>query len=151
MKKYLVLEDNADFAQSYKMRLSGIADVVAVDNLVTFDERLFDYPGLDVFDKVIVDLAIPLGDLSMDDLLGELPQMSPNVTMLNGKIPLLGWDYFYNKIMQNKVCRQNMNKFVIISGHVTLFMEYLKKNKINLQTKIIDKADPDLARKLVSL
>lgn len=151
MKKVLILEDNMDLAETYKKRFFGVAEVVAVDNLIAFDEQLFDLHGIERYDRVIIDLAIPLVDLNLEDLLEMIPEMHEDVTRLKGTIPLFGWDYFRYKILENPENSKYVSKFVIISGHGDMFREYLECNKIQLNIEIIDKTDSDLSEKLLEL
>jgi len=131
--KILLLEDTLTYAESLKRHLSG-SEIDLATNLPDFDYLLYEEPGVQAYDLVLMDLNIVMSDISNEELreyIAELRTYEPNTVF---GIPLLGLDYFHCKVLTHSATKDCAEKkFFLISGHVTL----LQRDKTFEERKII--------------
>ncbi len=150
--KILILEDTAEISNTYEELLSAIDKNIHVEictMLPSFDESLFDNPGIESYDKVIIDAMIdtPFGvDLEKYEIwLKEKGLDAPTVLDAERKdIPIYGWDYYNRIVTTSPETKNHLGKFLIVSGYAELIRE--KTPNIG-QVKILNKGDSDFVRK----
>jgi len=126
MLKILYLDDRREAHNNLKQEIGR--DVVCVEDLITFDEWLYDDEGYKKYDLVILDLALELsGDIKLDDLRDEISELcSDDVpTYCEARIPLIGFDYF-NLVINTRAETRRMldeGRIVLLSGHVVKLSE----------------------------
>jgi len=118
----LYIEDNREAQTNIRRVVDTSHRIVYTEDLLTFDERLYDEEGFNTYDFLILDLALAMpGDITLDDLREAIPEFGPTYTptYCEAYIPLIGFDYFnlvVNKRDETKAM-VNEGRVVLLSGH----------------------------------
>ena len=143
----LMLEDDYDVVGAFNTVYSKRGVIIDhVDNLLDLNYCLYENPGVDEYDLVLLDLAVNMPNLTTRDIREALPQMPEYTTSFFDRIKLYGWDYYINIICkQDTTKKESAKKFILISGHAHLLQEQgiFSKEKYP-SVRLIDKADKRL-------
>ena len=142
-KKILLLEDELD---SMDCGLDTTKyDVDLVRDLETFDFCLYDDPGIDFYNAVVMDLKVVLGEWAEDRLEEVLPVLAQNRPIKAAGIELHGLTYLRYKLLADKKMRSVVQqKFILISGHAGFITRenVFENNEIDFPHKqLLDKGD----------
>jgi len=144
MKKILWLEDDIDVVAAVINAFRDKCDFTVVDNFFELSGRLFENPGVEEYDMVILDLTIETPGIPLATYMRKIPQMfqdkngdSCDATVVSG-IALLGLDYYERIVCTDKRFQDCKNcKFVLMTGHGLLLERY----------GIIDRLDVKVVKK----
>lgn len=116
--KILLVDDNEEFLTSFSEKYDKKYDILTAENIPLMDEYLFDHPGIDEFDAVLLDLDIGLGDYTADEWSEFCGEFSGNsYFLLNGTRNLYGWDYYIRVICGRDITKSKLARFILFSGH----------------------------------
>jgi hypothetical protein len=154
-KKILFLENDLQFVKAIKQTFHSHV-IKCAENLLVFDSAIYGSPGIDAFDLVLIDLALNFPPDIIELYKKEIPDLyveslvKANITRLDAKIYLYGWDYYQRVIRhrdKTKECAHT--KFALISGHtVRLKKKKLYPESIPSNVELLDKGSPDLYDKI---
>ena len=136
--KLLFLEDEEEFRDAF-CRTYSEHTIDNTDDIILFDNYLYEKPGIDSYNFIIMDLHIALKDLDQDSFFevcaidGDAARFTPTSSALSLSISLYGWDYFVQKVMRHRRSRDlAKSRFVFISGQYAIIKEkkLLEKNEV---------------------
>jgi len=156
MKNVLWLEDEENLVEAVKNVYGKKCNFTVVSNFSELKGHLFDSPGIEAYDCVILDLTIETPGAALSICKRKIPKMFKDkdgnyvgTTMVAG-ISMLGWD-FYNRVVcvddRFKDCKDS--KFVLVTGNRTL----VERSGVadNLAVKIVEKrGGEDFPKELAS-
>ena len=148
----LVLEDDVEVGSMYKTVFEDYKyfKCTICDNIIDFDYYL--YSSKEKFDYYIIDLALESPDISPAVLKKwcDEQEIEPK-TKINNRIPLIGWDYFIQKIVINDKTKNILKNFILISGFKDALEKQVQRDEFNKAENIFAKSNDDLSNNIISI
>lgn len=124
--RILYLDDDEQAIEVFTHRLKEIyrvkIEVIAVDNLVSFDDMLQE--DARSFDGIVMDLGLadPV-DIPKDEYEIWLCEKGlQNPTRLKRSIPVVGWDYFNRVMREQDATKDRLDTVLIKTGYADLLV-----------------------------
>ena len=145
--RILLLEDEIQTIEALKNQFSSFAKIEDTDDLLKFDEMLYESPGAANYDIILMDLRLESFFLPQEILREFLPNLvEKSLTLING-IPLIGWDYYVRMLLVQPATMLLKEKIYLLTGHAKL-LERLGYARIVPDGHLLDKADEEIFKRL---
>jgi hypothetical protein len=120
------------------------------DNIIDFDYYLYNTD--DKFDYFIIDLALESPDITPIILEKWCAEQGIEIkTIINNTFPLIGWDYFIQKIVVNPKTEDILEKFILISGFKDKLKKQVPSEDFKKAVNIFSKGENDLWKNITAI